>query len=248
MSTSITQPVAIPKGVNAGLNSARQATMRAVLGEPRSSYSQQCQGITNPVLAKLVEYGRPVGPFKASGLKPALDSITKVFADIKAEQPEVYAALGTAGMLCVRNIRGSATGISNHSWGTAIDITLSGVLDRYGDGKVQYGLTLIAPIFNRHGWYWGVAFGKEDGMHFEASEQLIRGWASQGLFAGTALPPQVISLGDRGQEVRNLQKALGLTVDGIFGKGTQAAVIAFQKAKGLAADGAVGAKTWEALK
>jgi D-alanyl-D-alanine carboxypeptidase/Putative peptidoglycan binding domain len=245
---NITQPVAIPKGVNAGLNSARQATMRAVLGEPRKSYNQDCQGITNPVLAKLVEYSRNVGPFKASGLKPALDSITKVFADIKIEQPEIYAKLGTAGMLCVRNIRGSATGISNHSWGTAIDLTLAGALDRYGDGKVQYGLTLIAPIFNRHGWYWGAVFGKEDGMHFEASEQLIRKWAAQELFAGNAVPAQVISLGDRGQEVRNLQKALGLTIDGIFGKGTQKAVIAFQKSKGLTADGAAGAKTWAALK
>lgn len=245
---NITTPVAIPKGVNAGLNSARQATMRAVLGEPRSSYNQTCQGITNPVLAKLVEYSRNVGPFKVSGLKPALDSITKVFADIKAEQPEVYAALGTAGMLCVRNIRGSATGISNHSWGTAIDLTLAGQLDRYGDGKVQHGLTLIAPIFNRHKWYWGAVFGKEDGMHFEASEQLIREWAAQGLFAGNAIPAQVLSLGDRGQEVRNLQKALGLPIDGIFGKGTQAAVIAFQKSKGLTADGAMGAKTWAALK
>lgn len=244
---NITTPVAIPKGINAGLNSARQATMRAVLGEPRSSYNQTCQGITNPVLAKLVEYGRNVGPFKASGLKPALDSITKVFADIKAEQPEVYAALGTAGMLCVRNIRGSRTGISNHSWGTAIDLTLSGKLDAYGDGKVQYGLTLIAPIFHRHKWYWGASFGKEDGMHFEASEQLIREWAAQGLFAGSA-PAQVLSLGDRGQEVRNLQKVLGLPIDGIFGKGTEAAVIAKQKAHGLVADGKVGAKTWAVLK
>lgn len=243
----ITTPVAIPAGINAGLNSARQATMRAVFGEPRSSYNQTCQGITNPALAKLVEYSRDVGPFKASGLKPALDSLELVFADIKAEQPAVYAALGTAGMLCVRNIRGSATGISNHSWGTAIDLTLAGKLDRYGDGKVQHGLTLIAPIFNRHGWYWGAVFGKEDGMHFEASEQLIRKWAAEGLLGGTA-PSQVISLGDRGQEVRNLQKALGLSIDGIFGKGTRAAVVAFQKSKGLPADGAVGAQTWAALK
>ena len=243
---NITQPVATPQGVNAGLNSARQATMKAVLGNPRSTYSQACQSITNPVLAKLV-VTENVGPFRVTGLKPAVDSIRAVFADIAKEQPDVYAALGTAGMLCVRNIRGSANGVSNHSWGTAIDLTLGGVLDRYGDGKVQYGLTLIAPIFNRHKWYWGAVFGKEDGMHFEASEQLIREWAAHGLFAGTA-PAQVLSIGDRGQEVRNLQKALGLSIDGVFGKGTQAAVIAFQKSKGLAADGAVGAKTWAALK
>ena len=83
------------------------------------------------------------------------------------------ADLGTAGMLCCRLVRGSATAISNHSWGTAIDLTLDGVLDVYGDDKVQYGLTLIAPIFNRHGWYWGAAFRTEDGMHFEGSKALV---------------------------------------------------------------------------
>ena len=82
-------------------------------------------------------------------------------------------------MLCCRLVRGSASAISNHSWGTAIDLTLNGVLDAYGDDKVQHGLTLIAPIFNRHGWYWGAVFRKEDGMHFEASRDLIDRWAGQ---------------------------------------------------------------------
>ena len=76
-------------------------------------------------------------------------------------------------------MRGSTTSISNHPWGTAIDLTLNGVLDAYGDSHVQYGLTLIAPIFNRHGWYWGAAFGKEDGMHFEGGRALVSRWASQ---------------------------------------------------------------------
>lgn len=62
----------------------------------------------------------------------------------------------------------SATAISNHSWGTAIDLTLDGVLDTYGDDKVHYGLTL-ASIFNRHGWFCGAAFRTEDAMHFGAT-------------------------------------------------------------------------------
>lgn len=36
-------------------------------------------------------------------------------------------------------------------------------------------------------------------------------------------------------------------VDGIFGEGTKAAVIAFQKSKGLSADGIVGTNTWRKL-
>lgn len=53
--------------------------------------------------------------------------------------------------------------------------------------------------------------------------------------------------GSRGDDVKALQTALGITADGIFGKNTEAAVKAFQKAHGLEADGIVGAKTWAAL-
>jgi len=56
-----------------------------------------------------------------------------------------------------------------------------------------------------------------------------------------------------GPEVENLQKALkaqgfdpGL-IDGVFGPGTEAAVIAFQKSEGLTADGIAGSKTQQAL-
>ena len=53
-----------------------------------------------------------------------------------------------------------------------------------------------------------------------------------------------------GPEVKQLQQRLqeqGFNpgpVDGVFGAGTKASVIAFQKAKGLYADGIVGEKTW----
>ena len=53
--------------------------------------------------------------------------------------------------------------------------------------------------------------------------------------------------GCKGDEVKTLQKLLGVAVDGDFGPKTEAAVIAFQKAHGLDADGIVGPKTWAAL-
>ena len=53
--------------------------------------------------------------------------------------------------------------------------------------------------------------------------------------------------GSKGAEVKTLQTMLGITSDGIFGKNTKAAVIAYQKANGLVADGIVGAKTWAKL-
>lgn len=57
------------------------------------------------------------------------------------------------------------------------------------------------------------------------------------------------SYGSRGDEVRNIQKklkSLGLyngAVDGIYGKGTQSAVKAFQRQTGLTQDGIAGPKT-----
>lgn len=56
-----------------------------------------------------------------------------------------------------------------------------------------------------------------------------------------------IKLGSRGEDVKTLQKKLNLYADGIFGKLTDEAVREFQKSHGLTVDGIVGAKTWAAL-
>ena len=58
---------------------------------------------------------------------------------------------------------------------------------------------------------------------------------------------KTLKKGSKGEEVKLLQQALGITADGDFGPKTEAAVIAFQKAHELTADGIVGAKTWAAL-
>ena len=60
-------------------------------------------------------------------------------------------------------------------------------------------------------------------------------------------------LGSRSSDVKTLQELLNAkgynagSVDGIFGKNTRAAVLAFQNANGLAADGIVGKLTWAKL-
>lgn len=50
-------------------------------------------------------------------------------------------------------------------------------------------------------------------------------------------------IGDRGEFVRQIQKALHLVPDGIFGPITRDAVVAFQQSHGLIADGIVGPAT-----
>lgn len=57
----------------------------------------------------------------------------------------------------------------------------------------------------------------------------------------------MLKIGNKGEEVKRLQEALGITNDGIFGKQTEEAVKLFQKKNGLEVDGIVGDKTWAAL-
>lgn len=68
-----------------------------------------------------------------------------------------------------------------------------------------------------------------------------------------ALAYATVRSGSTGGDVQTLQTMLntvqgaGLTVDGIFGPRTEAAVLSFQSANGLAADGICGPRTWAAL-
>lgn len=54
---------------------------------------------------------------------------------------------------------------------------------------------------------------------------------------------ELYKLGSRGEMVRQIQKALHLFPDGIFGKLTESAVMDFQKSVGLKPDGIVGPAT-----
>lgn len=257
---SLTDTVPVPDDINrksdgTPVRSAKQATMLTLLGNPRADLTDECQSVANSKL-KTMMVTASVGPFRVTGLRPAVDSLASVLAEIKRQKSKVHAQLSSAGMLCVRHVRKVPSAISNHAWGTAIDLKIAGILDKWDDGTVQLGLTEIAPIFNEAGWFWGAAFSREDGMHFECGDDLIRDWAKQGLFGGATPPPPedgLLSLGDRGEEVGQLQKRLNelgalLLVDKVFGRETQSAVMAFQAREGLPVDGVVGNATLAALK
>jgi hypothetical protein len=253
MPSAITKLINIPAGINLGVTNAKQATMLSLLGNPRGHYDDGCREVTHPTLKTMIEIAQ-VGPFKVQGLRPAVAALKTIFAEIETSVPDVYDGLGSAGMLCARLVRGSTQSISNHSWGTALDVTLDGILDTRGDNRVQEGLARIAPIFNRHGWFWGAGFRTEDAMHFEAGDALIRAWHAQGELgtSSTEAPDLLLTVGDRGPDVLALQKRLnelgaGLKEDGVFGTGTRAAVMAFQGSHRLRPDGVVGARTLAAL-
>ena len=71
--------------------------------------------------------------------------------------------------------------------------------------------------------------------------------------ASIVLETAVLRQGAKGNEVKEVQRRLKLwgyyngSVDGVFGAGTKAAVVAFQKKNGLTADGIVGKSTYKAL-
>jgi uncharacterized coiled-coil protein SlyX len=164
---------------NRGITQPRNRTMLELLGQPRDSYGTDCQSVTNPSLDALIDT-RQIGPIKVTMLRPALDSLERVMTRLRENEPDIYAKIGTAGALCVRFIRGSTSSISNHSWGTAIDITMQGELDGFGDGGTQLGLVILAEYFNDEGWFWGATYNREDSMHFEVGEETLRAWRAEG--------------------------------------------------------------------
>ena len=70
--------------------------------------------------------------------------------------------------------------------------------------------------------------------------------------SGTLSPWPVVQNGSQGHPIRTLQILLrahghNLTVDGMLGPATEAAVKAFQTSKGMTADGIMSAQTWSIL-
>ena len=256
MTPNLNTLISIPSGINQALNGTPNSLARTLLGNPRSTYGQDCRPVQHPGLKARMQT-RDVGPFRVTGFDLAVQSLTRIMGEIKAEQPRVYDALGTAGMLCCRRVRGSATAISNHAWGCAVDLKINGVLDSRGNGRVQTGLALVHRIFNRNGWFWGAGFTTEDAMHFEVSRELLLSWSREGrlVTSGVSSPSADTSayrLGDRDPGVARLQAMLNaageeLDIDGIFGPDTFAAVEAFQAGQGLAVTGAVDRAVWQAL-
>jgi peptidoglycan hydrolase-like protein with peptidoglycan-binding domain len=57
----------------------------------------------------------------------------------------------------------------------------------------------------------------------------------------------ILKKGSKGNDVKELQRFLGIKDDGNFGPGTEAAVKKWQAANGLTADGIVGPATWNAM-
>ncbi len=60
-------------------------------------------------------------------------------------------------------------------------------------------------------------------------------------------PGHLIKSGNRGENVKRIQRAVGVKPDGIYGPITEAAVRDYQRRHGLSVDGIVGPETWNVM-
>lgn len=172
--------IANRRKLNQGLKVASPSYLEGIFGRPREVLTSECLPMTNKRLAAKLKVAR-VGPIRVQMQQPAIDSLTRVFDQIKAVDPDLYSLIESSGSLCVRHIRGAPGRTSTHAFGLSVDLNIDGRLDPLGDGKTQLGLTILADFFRKEGWYWGAAFSREDSMHFEVSRELVEKWVAEGL-------------------------------------------------------------------
>jgi hypothetical protein len=134
-------------------------------------------------------------------------------------------------------------GSSNHGWGLAID--LASQWDRWA----------VDQIGRSYGWAKAWSDAQSEWWHIKYNPGIWHGSVAP------AGPRSVLRYGMRGDDVKTLQIYLlrgnylhkarpgrPATIDGVFGRSTHGAVVAFQKHVKLKADGVVGPQTMAALK
>jgi hypothetical protein len=168
------------RNLNRDLTVATPSFLVDLLGRPRQDLGDDCEPMTNPTLSSMLVLEQ-VGPIKVRMLQPAIDSLKRVFENVRNTDPDLYARIDQAGSLCVRRIRGSTNSVSTHAFGLAVDLNIDGHLDTLGDGKTQLGLTILQDFFREEGWIWGAAFTREDSMHFEVSREMLERWRGEGI-------------------------------------------------------------------
>lgn len=150
--------------INTGLTCPNNAQLIALIGDPRSQRVKSLMATES------------VGPFRVTGLKPALISLRAVLASVRREHPTLCDLLRSNGMHLIRQTRNSNS-YSNHSWGIAIDFTIAGETPQYGQNFSLRGLTAMVPHFHHAGWYWGGGYrsaNRKDAMHFECGLALVK--------------------------------------------------------------------------
>jgi hypothetical protein len=176
--------------INTGFHSANEATMISILGSPLMPLTTSDQPEKASPLVKKIHQTVSVSKHVfVTGIKPAIESLqeilAKAFEQEKNNNHNLESVLSTDGMLNVRLRKPTSglhsTKISNHSWGTAINLKISGHSSPGNTGhSIPRFIAVLLPFFNNAGWYSGIAF--HDTMHFEVADETIRQWARDGRF------------------------------------------------------------------
>ena len=154
-----------------------------------------------------------------------------------------------------RPIRGTTATYSNHGSGTAIDLNATqhplGV--PVSKTFTPTEVAAIRALVKKAGVVVsGVEWRRPDGMHLEIRGTAAQVAAAAKRLAGAPAPARtaprwvltrILGVPDRGEDVKTVQRRVGVPVDGIFGPVTKAAVVKWQAKYGLARDGVVGPKT-----
>lgn len=167
----------------------------------------------------------------------------------------------TSGGQARKGSGGKRTGSTRHDDGNAADLQLE-----KGGHVLSFENPAERPIVARFvaecsrlgatGIGAGIGYMGPHTLHVGFGTKLVWGaggraanapaWLRAAVAGAPAAKP-TLRRGNSSEDVKALQRRLGIAADGIFGPGTEAEVKAFQRAKGLTADGVVGARTWAAL-
>lgn len=166
-------PIPPKDQMNTNLSPARKSTMLTVLGSP-GLLTKDCSEPTGD-FTKRLKFNINVGPFKIRGLDFAVESLSQLFKEVQREEPKIFSEVKTASVLCVRQRRNNPSRFSNHSWGASIDLFFGAHVVDQGRPVTHRGNLLLAPYFQKYGWYWGAEFSGDsvDSMHFELAEETI---------------------------------------------------------------------------
>lgn len=141
--------------------------------------TNDCGEVKNAKIRRLLVTDT-VGRFRVTGIKPAVLSLQAVFADIQHSYPDLWKIIGTEDMECYRRVRGRSAP-SNHAAGSAIDLTVGGILPEFDADMIPYGFVVMYGAFHRAKWAWGAGYrGRRDPMHMEASAELLEDWRKSG--------------------------------------------------------------------
>lgn len=169
-----------------------------------------------------------------------------------------------------RKLTGSATVISAHAQGIALDVNWD--TNPYRTDKLVTDMPVAmreaiealrtdqGELAVRGGWDWDgrpeTPHSNYDAMHIEiiaTPAQLKAGFSIEAFNRDDRWAWPLLARGEHGHAIAQLQvlvdRALGrnLEADGFFGMFTEEAVRAYQTSRGLVSDGVVGLGTWTAL-